>query len=213
MSDLIKDWLLKIAILGLCAAALLYCSVLTLAVLASKGTTFKDFDAPAWIQAIGSVIGIAAGAAAVWWQSWRQDFQQKRQVLEAERTALEESSVLFAVGRAQVEILAMHAQDDLTYRLALEYADGDVGIRRVLEQLQVINTKALSGIGVRISFATIRERLLQTSERWQADRVLWQQGRLPSPQVHSSCETYRDAEKIIKSEAEIFSTRLNLLAG
>ncbi|WP_457446520.1 hypothetical protein [Roseateles sp. P5_E4] len=47
----------------LVVASIAYCSLVLLAFLAAKGTTFKDFDGAAWTQAVGSVGAILV---AVW---------------------------------------------------------------------------------------------------------------------------------------------------
>ena len=58
-----QDRLLIVAIWLIAIAGLAYGGIAMLAFLASKGTTFKEFDGPAWTQAVGSVGAILV---AVW---------------------------------------------------------------------------------------------------------------------------------------------------
>ncbi|KQV48744.1 hypothetical protein ASC95_22895 [Pelomonas sp. Root1217] len=58
-----QDRLLIVAICLISLAGLAYGGIAMLAFLASKGTTFKEFDGPAWTQAVGSVGAILV---AVW---------------------------------------------------------------------------------------------------------------------------------------------------
>ena len=44
----------------------------------------EGIDWPAWVQAVGSVLGIGAGAAAIWWQVQEQRVIAERQRLQHE---------------------------------------------------------------------------------------------------------------------------------
>lgn len=60
MSPRAQTVLLQVLICSLATAALTYCSLLFLTVLANNGMTFKDFDGAAWTQALGSIAAIVA---------------------------------------------------------------------------------------------------------------------------------------------------------
>src|SRR5262245_47427799 len=101
MTTQTQTWLLRITICALVTIALSYCSLVLLAFLASKGTTFKDFDGAAWTQAIGSVGAILVAV----WVLHRQTTHAEQQAQKREAAGIRlKASLLRAMAQIATEV-------------------------------------------------------------------------------------------------------------
>ena len=166
-----QDRLLIVAICVMCLAALAYCSLTLFAFLASKGVTFREFDAAAWTQAVGSIAAIAAGAVGLWWQSNQQARTAKK--LKLEQQTDEASQVLMALLSLTSLVLSAFAglKKAGQYEVFVMSEDVDRQIQQATDSLTGLDPRLLSWTGTLQLAFDLRYQLQEFNQIVGAARV------------------------------------------